>query len=529
MILELVKRDRAWKTGLFIAPLVVMPLLVDRLVPFGPDPQLNQLLGVQFLLLAGFMSPHRRATLFEAALPIEGRQLFLARLLSRLAMVWLPVLVATLAISAGRGADQPQVLAMLESGALFTLAYLLPLSVRVRECAAPASVLAALWAALAAAGALAWHFLPPGIFLSVVAIATALIVLRTWFALPACFQVAPIEAVDAIASVRSKEDARPVAWWPIVRSAVPLIALPAAGFLAWSAEAFAPFVAVFAITANMDVRRRSRWLYGLPLSFRALGLIILVPSLALLFGGMAIGMCFDKTAQSDYSLYGGPKRQPPSDLDIPVDFEFWHRASSGTAPVISAPWGESVHATTFRVLGITFFNPYSVDSRNSERFFKWQFERATAAVYGRAIPIMQYGAASRAGLVPITARPRMRILKLSTAMLGVLLLVYMGEWSRSYRVRSLPDSAREALPFVPLLTFFAIVLSVDLNYSFSLGTALVHAALLRVSDYSLLVVTAVAVVPVVGMYWLLEKQFSQSEMVGPIRQYSAWGRLKQAE
>ena len=535
MILELMKRDPAWKIGLAFAPLTAVLLLVGQVVPGDPDPQWSRLLNVQGnLIIAGFMCPHRRATLFEAALPIDGRQLFLARLLSRLAMVWLPVLAAILVILPGRSANWPEVLGMLECGTFFTLAYLLPLSVRVRECAAPAGLLAAYWAGLAAAGALAWHFLPPGIFLSVFGLAGVLILLRTWLALPACFQVAPMKAVSSIASFRSTRDAPPLAWWPIVRSAsfgFPLLLFPVG--IIWG-QMGDPFfaVGVSVIVANDHVRQRTRWLYALPLSYRALGLIILVPSLALLLGGVAIGRCLDTTRPADYSLYGGPTRQPPTDSDIPVNFEFWYRAPAGKAPVISSPWGETVHATTFRVLGITFFNPYSVDPGNSRRFFEWQFERATEAVYGRVIPIKQYGEASRVGLEPVTARPRMRILLLWAALIAVLVLVYLIEVTRWQRLWRVPDHLRGALPFVSLFVVIVIDIVGQLVSRCSLGTALVHAALLQLSDLlpgNLLVVTAAALVPVMGMYWLVEKQFSKSELLGPIRQSAAWGRMAQAE
>ena len=289
---------------------------------------------------------------------------------------------------------------------------------------------------------------------------------------------------------------------------------------------------MFAIMANVDVRQRTRWLYALPLSFRALGLIVLVSPLVLLLAGVAIGVCFDNTLPSDYSLVGGPGSQSRTDVNLDVDFEFWHRAPTGRAPVISSPWGETVHANTFRVLGITFYNPYSVSPQNTERFVEWQFEQATQAVYGRVIPLMQYGAASQSGLVPVTARPRMRILVFSADLVALLMLVYLTEWTRWHRLHRLSDSLRGALPFVSVILVMAIEFVVSWFYSFPMGTALVHAALMGVSNllpHNLLVVTAAAMVPVVALYWLVEKQFSKSELLGPIQQFSAWGRRMQAE
>ena len=537
MILRLLKRDPAWKIGVGVASLTVVQLLFLSVVPGGPDPHWTRLLFVQAsLIIAVFWCPHRRATLFEAALPIEGRQLFLARLLSRLALVWLPVLAGILVIHSAPDTGWPEVLGMLECGILFTLACLLPLSVRVRECAAPAGLLAALSTGLAAAGALAWHFLPPGPFLSVFALAGALILLRTWFAIPASFQVAPMQEVGSIPSPRSTRDARPLAWWPIVRSAgfgMPLFIFPVGVLLGWSGDLSVPFAGIFAIMANIDVRQRTRWLYALPLSFRALALVTVVPSLVLLFGGVAIGMGVGRPPQSDYSLGGGPRRQPPS--------RYGHKRRTSNSGSARRP----ARRPSSALRGERPLTPPRSGFWGSRSSIPIRWARGTAsasssgnsngrheAVYGRIIPIMQYGPASRAGLVPVTARPRMRILILSADMLAVLMLVYLTEWTRWHRLRRLPVSLRDALPFVSVIGVLAIEGIVMWIYRIPLGTALVHAALLQLSDLlpnNLLVVTIAGAVPAMGMYWLVEKQFSKSELLGPIRPRTAWDRMMKAE
>ena len=63
------------------------------------------------------------------------------------------------------------------------------------------------------------------------------------------------------------------------------------------------------------------------------------------------------------------------------------------------------------------------------------------------------------------------------------------------------------------------------------GDGNTHAVLLQLSNLlpdNLLVVIAAAMVPVMGMYWLIEKQFSKSELLGPIQHSGAWGRTMQA-
>ncbi len=399
MILRLLKRDPAWKIGVGVASLTVVQLL--SVVPGGPDPHWTRLLFVQAsLIIAVFWCPHRRATLFEAALPIEGRQLFLARLLSRLALVWLPVLAGILVALSVPDTGWPEVLGMLECGILFTLACLLPLSVRVQECAIPAGLLAALWTGLAAAGALAWHFLPPGPFLAVFALAGALILLRTWFAIPASFQVAPMQEVGSTSSPRSTRDAQPLAWWPVVRSAgfvMPLGLFAMGVYLGRWGDLSVPSVAIFVIMANVYARQRTRWLYALPLSFRALALVTVIPSLVLLFGAPPSAWARHGQA-SDYSLVGGPRSQSRTDVDLDVDFQSWHRARPARRPSSALHGGRPFTPPRFgsrnHVLQRLFGGP-----TDSHRFVEWQFERATQAAYGRVISIMQYGAASDAGLV----------------------------------------------------------------------------------------------------------------------------------
>jgi hypothetical protein len=242
-------------------------------------------------------------------------------------------------------------------------------------------------------------------------------------------------------------------------------------------------------------------------------------------------MSFSHSRQSAYPLVGGPRSQARTDFNLDVDFEFWHRAPNGQALVISSPWGETAHANTFRILGMTFYNAFSVESRNSERFLEWQFERATDAVYGRVIRLPDYEAAARAGLTPVTARPRVQILGLATDLLAVLILVYVTEWTRWHRWRPRSGLSREALPFVFLLVVMAVGGVIQWFYFFRVGTAAVHAVLLHLSGVlpdNLLVMTAAAIVPVMGMYWLVEKQFRKAELVGPIQRSSAWGGRLQA-
>jgi heme A synthase len=127
----------------------------------------------------------------------------------------------------------------------------------------------------------------------------------------------------------------------------------------------------------------------------------------------------------------------------------------------------------------------------------------------------------------------MRILSWWANLLAVLSLVYLMEWTRWHRLRRFPDVLRSAL-LAPVFMFVMVATEGIARwlYSFPLGTALGHAALLQLSHVlpnNLLVVTAVGTVPVMGMYWLIEQQFRMSELRGPVRQPSAWDRIMRQE
>jgi hypothetical protein len=77
----------------------------------------------------------------------------------------------------------------------------------------------------------------------------------------------------------------------------------------------------------------------------------------------------------------GAKEGTPN---VQVKLRYWQPAAE--APVIRAPWGETARAATSQMLWQTVHNPFTVEPRNSQRFLEWQFERATASIYGSATP-----------------------------------------------------------------------------------------------------------------------------------------------
>jgi hypothetical protein len=524
VILRLVKRDRAWQMALMLAVAigVAAPLFPSDL----PKVISLQLVSIAFLGCSLYGRPHVRATLFEAALPITGRDLFLARTLSLLAMVWLPVLCAVITTLLVR-ADGALALAMVEAAAIFTPAILLQQNIRIQEIAGPQwspffGVL--FWAA----GGLTWHFLMPGVELSVCslvgALVSAAVLIRTWFSVPPSFQVVSLRTVDPIAFPESVPalflPRKAFTWLPVLRSfwwGMALFFLLMA--LQGMEEIWFYYLFFIVVYAAVQSRRRTRWLFALPLSCRALLWITLIAAVGLPLAGLAVGMCIGPIRHRvDYSMVDGPKLRTPIATNVPL--EFWHYAPSGKVPVIRAPWGETVEPATFRALGFTFYNPYSVGSRDRLQLLDWQFGRATEAAYGRSITSAQYSfnAAARSGLRPRTDSPRTRILTLEAALLIGLFLVFATELF-GWHVLHRPQARGRAiltllLCGIPIAAACGVQIYYMYQNSISIAQALVHFVLLRVTSTlpsTVLAATAGAVL-VGAMYWLLERQFRKSEL-----------------
>ena len=125
MIWQLVKRDPGWRNALNGAAVSAVAC------PFVPREFLT-MFGV-LVAMCWFQSlPNVRATLFQAGLPIRVRDLFLARILSLFAAVWLPVAAgAALLLLAGRPVEDAGML--VEIGAGLSVLVLVGQSSRVGE------------------------------------------------------------------------------------------------------------------------------------------------------------------------------------------------------------------------------------------------------------------------------------------------------------------------------------------------------------------------------------------------------------
>src|ERR1035441_6796229 len=127
MIWQLVKRDPLWRGTLICTAVgaVACPAL-----PRGFIGLFGWLIGMYWLQ----SQPHRRATDFQAALPIRACDLFLARIVSFFALVWLPVASGSALLLLVRRPPE-DVVPLIGIGAALSVLVLVAQSPRVREIA----------------------------------------------------------------------------------------------------------------------------------------------------------------------------------------------------------------------------------------------------------------------------------------------------------------------------------------------------------------------------------------------------------
>ncbi|MEI9970993.1 MAG: ATP-binding cassette domain-containing protein [Ignavibacteriota bacterium] len=191
------------------------------------------------------------------------------------------------------------------------------------------------------------------------------------------------------------------------------------------------------------------YLLGLPVSRRHVLWAILAPVIVSFLVGTAFSPSFqgaDEIANFTRPTPKSPWREfygNPPGLMIPT--RYYRTSATFTPPAILAPWGEtSQPAGDGRRFG---YDPYWVGPENSDRFFEWQFARATRAIYGRAFTPPELRDAIRAGLRPVIEQPRAVVVRmaLGTALLLALgLLAALKNW---YRLRAVPTALRALLPF----------------------------------------------------------------------------------
>ncbi|HWC96539.1 MAG TPA: hypothetical protein VG456_07315 [Candidatus Sulfopaludibacter sp.] len=513
MILQFLKRDPAWQ----ITPWLAAAAAAVCHSAFHASWMPLTLIGPVYLVTYMRTRPHQRVTFFEAALPVSGRQLFLARCLALLGMIWLP---AAACISVFLVAGETQWLPYVLLIALpLTVAVLTTLSVRIREFAAPG------WLTMFCPVTALCAMIPlvslkePLLVILACTAASVLLSAFAWRSAPEVFQSASMAMAEPQRTARAGAPSLP--WWPVLRSLAPwqtAIFVPVS--LIWVATGDWIFAPMYLMMAYSQTRVTTRWTQALPISRRTILCLSVIPLLMVLAVGAEVGMLTGLAQKSsdlirlgdqgDFRLQGA--------VDVVVNVAFWERAPGGKIPVIRAPWGETYQPKPKHVLGLTFFNPYSDGQKNSPEFQDWQYARATTRIYGKPVPARYLAKAVKAGLRPVTLYPRMQILNLAAVLAGGLFWAWMVELLSWHRLTRLSTGLRNALSYSLALAPIGLILGVDIFVGGAPGSisrgalegGLLHASELLPANLGLTALAAL--VPLAGLWWILDRQAAAAEI-----------------
>lgn len=478
-----------------------------------------------------------RPTAFEAALPVRGREVVMARVIATLALmalamsasITLPLLDRTMSFMLAT-----RLWSLLATYALGVVAALLPYHLHRGSLRSPSHIRHALaWGAFAAVGGAVRYLLPPLAAAWLLALGAVAGITVLWHSIPDALQLAPAQCRPG----RSKAPA------PVVLSTAghgrrttsetgarwPLATLHA--IVPWRLAVLYPFLIVVAMLGRSmiffcivvlavysTVRAHTRWLAALPLAERTRLLAVVLPSVVAITCCVGIGAVVPWSIPSrDLLTHDGPLTSTWTNAyysPTTVSLDHWRRAPSASAPVIIAPWGERVVADTGTVLGMTLYNPYTSSDQSSSRFVAWQFERAATAVYGRPLTKAQYDTMS---VYPRRYDGGPRAWLVSTAALLVLglLIALLSELSLSHRLRPGSMAARVAPGLIVLPPAVTLAAGVLLRVRYTdAAMPLLRGATRTVADAlpaNPVLALVVACMPVAVTYALLEWQFRQSE------------------
>ncbi len=474
---------------------------------------------------------HQRVTPFEMTLPIPGRSVLAARLLSLLAPVLIPILAWIIATWL-RVDDRQLVLLPVEAALVATIALVLPNLIAARAVERPSfAKVAGLWVALGIAVAGLHLLLPIAWIVALLAAGVAVSMAVVFVSAPSSF-LALLErsSVPPIDSRATPSRVRP--WWvDIVRHSgnIPIIYLNL-GLVVLATMGPNPMIwLVVVVGASEALRMQQRWMAELPFSMRQRFLAVAIPGVVLSTACIGLGQLISLPFVSGFRAMGVNAPDPLDDWDeyvskSSVPLAYWQRVTTPNSLTIIAPWGERAPAYHIRVLGATYVNPYSIVAESSERFAAWQFARATTAVYGKAITRAEY-TADRANLPRRTTGTGVMVILQGGLLLafGLLLLwsLELGRWRRKH--------TRQIYAALPAVSFVAIAATVGLDLVYqNAGSAvlvsLVQRELLQLtpllpaSTFARLLLGVLVVAPVIlAAYRLAEWQFERAELPRPGR------------
>ena len=518
MIYQLFQRDPAWRTARWAIPIIALAGIPHR--SNGVTGALMAVTGLNAALASHGLF---RATLFHAALPVSGRQLFQARLLACLTLATGPLFAAALVHLLIDPAGLPVAISFLAMGAVLAFLTLFALSLKIDRFSPPARLSSTLiWTSVVALPLIYWQAAAwPVLFAALAACLIRWVTISP--RIPKCFQAAPLEPAESeTRSTHSPVRASSYACWALIRASI--------SWQAWMMAAVvlilpSPFFGVlFGFGIPNTTRVRARWLTGLPVSPRALLALMLLPYLVPLAVGYAVAGNFGLASDRFPRLSAIPRYG--STIEVPL--EYWRHAPAGIAPEIQAPWGESFHPPVTSILGYALYNPFAAGRSNSTRFLHWQVSRAAEAIYGKPVSYGQAMAQPRApGLTPLTMQPRSQIL--GTALLLALALGIELVWCLFAWRRFPGPPLRNILLGVLLVALFGVIgVGFLLPQSISsLPFALLNRLLLDLLRWlpdSLPAALAVAVLLVVVPYLIVEKLFKESEFPNQSERAGPFGR-----
>src|ERR1035438_5874269 len=211
MILQLMKRDPAWRSAQVLTLANGAFCVLWHFLALKADMSSNLIFFSVFAGLpftAGYVAATQQdETRFQSALPVTVRQVYLARVLVMIGLLWLPAAVSVAILLALPNPAAP-VPTLVEFVSVWTLAMVGTQSAGVHGFTVPRSLLnmsAFIWmfgAGIApTAGWLSGENTAGLVFLTLICwLASAAIFMRTWHTVPASFQFAPLEALFPLSS-----------------------------------------------------------------------------------------------------------------------------------------------------------------------------------------------------------------------------------------------------------------------------------------------------------------------------------------
>ncbi len=507
MIWQLMKLDPAW---------VWLPFVMLACGVWGA---LNG--GFAFwnlLLIAGVLAADRQPdTQFHGPLPMTVRPLLIERCLAALALLWLPLMVGGffLSLNHSAGVTSGTVLAF---GSVMSLVMIWLQTTRIKGRTGSewlAAVPFLVWTGFAINQTLlsektsewtVWLSRETdrtGIAIALICLpAGALFFVRAYLTAPKSFVVQEkARVVKASSAARPKRALRMTFTFGYVWIMFLLIGLLAG---VRPASFVSVVLWIYFGTAWTGIREKIRWLTFLPVRPDALLAAVLLPGVLAVATGYAVGTrlpaeqwpWLQSTGSGEIFLRPltgcQPKIVPPDDFLEPL-------RSSKAAPAIVAPWGETFQPAVQSVDGIGVYNPWAVGCNNTGQFFDWQLARATTAVYGAPIPREELSGRVHA-VEPIRSQ-LLNIIFLAVTLILLLLGTMSQDWYRARRL-GIPAFVIVGLSVGPCAMLFFSRSDIVRVASWSLPSNLAAA-------------TALAIVPLLLVYWLTYRMFRQLEFIGP--------------